>query len=858
MKKFGPLFLLLAIFCGGLFSNQLLAQNYTFSQIAGFEGTTPSYWNIGNQPVGSTLTWATDQSVSMGHSIKIVKFATSDTAAWVSDNMCDLWSPKMSANMDLLLGAWIKTENVNTNPTSDDQMWWIQFAFYDSAGAEIGTVKLPIDQSVASSTGWVADTTAVGDVSLPKAAWKTIVSFVGGKNATGTVWADNFVLEGRDGNWPGQLWNTQLGVPTGWFYWLPPNGGNDGLLNDGFENTVITSEASHSGNYSLKFVMPAGRDVHDGFIGTHRMALDKIDPTLKPGDKIRIGVWIKASNLVPDSAAKYPTTWAVGLTPLFSSMLDNNDGYDVSGNDGQFTFPSGATSFDWTQYFVDVTIPTDKYDLGMEVRCHVYAQFTGTVYFDDITITKISSPTFAQIAGFEGTAPAYWSIGNQPAGSTLTWATDQSVSMGHSIKIVKSVTSDTAAWVSDNMCDFWSGKMAANMDLLLGAWIKTQNVNINPTTDDQRWWVAFAFYDSAGAEIGTVKLPIDQSMATSTGWVADTTAVGDVSLPKAAWKTIVSFVGGKNATGTVWADNFVLEGRDGNWPGQLWNTQLGVPTGWFYWMPPNGGNDGVLNDGFENTIVTNEAAHSGNYSLKFVMPAGRDVHDGFVGTHRQPFGLIDTSIKVGDHLRISVWIKASGLVPDSAAKYTSTWAVGLSPLFSDQLGNNVGYSVTGSDYTFAFPSVTSFDWTKYSLDVQVPTDKAYIGMETRLHIYSQFVGTVYFDDLTIENLGPNDAVNNQNKILPAQFAVFQNYPNPFNPTTTISYSLPKAISVKVIVYDVLGREVKTLVNTDQKAGIQQVIWNGDNNMGRKVSSGIYMYKVSAGEQVQVKKMIMLK
>ncbi len=227
MKKNRHSFWFLMILMGILFSPLiLLAQtNYTLNQIAGFEGTLPSFWNIGNQPSGSTLTWATDQFISMGHSIEIQKSATSDSAAWVSDNMCDIWSPNVPANVDLLFGAWIKTSGVNTNPTSDDQRWYIAYTFYDTLGALIGTTKLPIDQSQATSSGWIADTTTVGQVSLPVDAYKMIISFVGGKNATGTVWADNFIFTGRDGAWAGQDWNTSLGLPTGWYYWFPPIGG---------------------------------------------------------------------------------------------------------------------------------------------------------------------------------------------------------------------------------------------------------------------------------------------------------------------------------------------------------------------------------------------------------------------------------------------------------------------------------------------------------------------------------------------------------------------------------------------------------------------------------------------------------
>jgi len=828
---------------------------YKLSDIASFEGNLPSFWNIGSQPSGATLTWATDQFVSMGHSIKIQKSTTTDSAAWVSDNMCDIWSANVPANVDLLFGAWIKTSGVNINPTSDDQKWYIAYTFYDSAGTLIGTIKLPIDQSQATSTNWLADTTAVGQVSLPRAAWKMILSFVGGKNATGTVWADNFIFNGR-GGWAGQDWNTQLGVPTGWYYWMPPNGGNDGLLNAGFENTIVTNTTAHTGSNSLEYNMPTGRDARDGFISTHRLPFSAIDPTIQPGDIIRVSVWIKGSNLLPDSAAAHPTTWSVGITPQFFTKLGNNDGFDGAGNDYNFTFPK-VTSFDWTKYSVDIPVPTNPATIGMEIRLHVYSTFTGTIYFDDVSVTKITNPSLAQVAGFEGDEPAYWYMGNNPGGSIMSWATDQSVSMGHSLKIQKGVTSDSAAWVSENMCDLWSSSIPANVDLLFGAWVKTSGVNTNPTSDDQRWYITYTFYDTLGASIGSVQLPINQTQASSSSWMADTTAVGQISLPKDAYKLIISFVGGRNATGTVWADNFIFAGR-GTWAGQDWDTQLGVPTGFYYWMPPNGGNDGLLNAGFENTIVTTAQAHSGTHSLEFNMPFGRDSRDGFVSTHRMPWANIDSTIQPGDYVKVGVWIKASNLLPDSALAHPGQWGVGITPQFFTTLTNNAGFDGTGPDSVFALPSVTSFDWTQFFVDFQVPTDKSYGGMEVRLHIYSLFTGTVYFDDITVQKTTGPTAVKDLGKLIPAKFEVFQNYPNPFNPTTTISYMLPKSSLVRVVIYDILGREVKTLINNEQETGVHNIIWNGLNDSGRQVASGTYIYRVTAGSNVQVKKMLFLK
>ncbi|HTR80661.1 MAG TPA: T9SS type A sorting domain-containing protein, partial [Bacteroidota bacterium] len=321
-----------------------------------------------------------------------------------------------------------------------------------------------------------------------------------------------------------------------------------------------------------------------------------------------------------------------------------------------------------------------------------------------------------------------------------------------------------------------------------------------------------------------------------------------------------SFVGGKNATGTVWADDFLLTGRGGNWAGQDWNTGVGVPTGWYYWLPPNGGNDGLLSNGFENTVVTNEASHSGAYSLKFNMPAGRAAHDGFVGTKRFPLNSGNTTISEGDIMRVSVWIKASGLVPDSAAKYPGTWAVGITPLWFAKYGNNDGYNNVGpaTDYTFTFPNVTSFDWTQYTEDIVVPAGVNATALETRLHIYSTFVGTVYFDDLTVQKVGTTTTVQGEGTNTPKVFDLSNNYPNPFNPSTTINYSVPTNGIVSLVVYNILGQQVRTLVNAPMNAGRYSIVWDGRGEAGSVLSSGVYLYRLQAGSMAIVKKMLLLK
>ena len=101
-------------------------------------------------------------------------------------------------------------------------------------------------------------------------------------------------------------------------------------------------------------------------------------------------------------------------------------------------------------------------------------------------------------------------------------------------------------------------------------------------------------------------------------------------------------------------------------------------------------------------------------------------------------------------------------------------------------------------------------------------------------------------------------VNADEPPLPNEFVVHQNYPNPFNPTTQIRYVLPKAEHVQIVIYNLYGQAVKTVVSEYQKPGFHSVIWDGTSNEGDRVSSGLYYYKVTAGNDSRTKKMIYMK
>ncbi len=101
-------------------------------------------------------------------------------------------------------------------------------------------------------------------------------------------------------------------------------------------------------------------------------------------------------------------------------------------------------------------------------------------------------------------------------------------------------------------------------------------------------------------------------------------------------------------------------------------------------------------------------------------------------------------------------------------------------------------------------------------------------------------------------------VGDSSSLVPAHHELQQNYPNPFNPSTTIQYNLPSAAFVTVKVYDTRGREIRTLVNESQIAGFKAVLWDGKDDSGRSAGSGVYLYRVKAGDWVERRKMVLLK
>ncbi len=117
------------------------------------------------------------------------------------------------------------------------------------------------------------------------------------------------------------------------------------------------------------------------------------------------------------------------------------------------------------------------------------------------------------------------------------------------------------------------------------------------------------------------------------------------------------------------------------------------------------------------------------------------------------------------------------------------------------------------------------------------------------------------DAVTVTNYpssGITDVKGEPGKNLPGVFALHQNYPNPFNPSTTIRFEIPRALPTTLVVYDILGRKVRTVVSDVMHAGTHVVSWDGRNDAGFSVATGTYIYKLTAGSMTKSQKMMLLK
>jgi hypothetical protein len=126
----------------------------------------------------------------------------------------------------------------------------------------------------------------------------------------------------------------------------------------------------------------------------------------------------------------------------------------------------------------------------------------------------------------------------------------------------------------------------------------------------------------------------------------------------------------------------------------------------------------------------------------------------------------------------------------------------------------------------------------------------FVWSDPRQYGLSIYASNLIYDPTDIPEKEPTD--------LPDGFTLHQNYPNPFNPSTRIDFSLPQAARVTLTVYNVLGRQVTVLADGQFSAGDHSIIWDGMDRTGEPVAGGMYLYRLSAGDITQTRKMLLVK
>lgn len=245
----------------------------------------------------------------------------------------------------------------------------------------------------------------------------------------------------------------------------------------------------------------------------------------------------------------------------------------------------------------------------------------------------------------------------------------------------------------------------------------------------------------------------------------------------------------------------------------------------------NGTPDGgwqVSNGPGLTTITQSTSAHSGTYALEGTTVSVYGQSIPAVATIVFPFTQRPTDF-VG-------YYKFSSAGSDSFV---------IAVAFSKN-GNAIG------GYTVVIGAASAY--TKFDLPIFWATsdspDSCYIAFETTGYPSFHAGTTYYVDDISFE---PVTAIDQGRKSVPVRFQLDQNFPNPFNPTTEIRFAVPSSGLVTLIVYDALGREVRTLVNKVEQPGSHEVEFNAAN-----LPSGIYFYRLRAGSSVSVKKLVLLK
>jgi photosystem II stability/assembly factor-like uncharacterized protein len=209
-----------------------------------------------------------------------------------------------------------------------------------------------------------------------------------------------------------------------------------------------------------------------------------------------------------------------------------------------------------------------------------------------------------------------------------------------------------------------------------------------------------------------------------------------------------------------------------------------------------------------------------------------------------------------------LWVTLSGYTAGQKIYYSSnagnTW-VNISGTLPNLPANCVSYLhpdrlFIGMDVGVYYRDNTMNDWAPFMTNlpnVEVSEFEFYLpSNKIRAATYGRGIWESVIPPVTGNNSG--------NDNIPVSFALFQNYPNPFNPQTVIRFDIPVKSNVSLKIFNILGQEVKTLVYSELSPGEKSVSWNGKDNAGLSVNSGIYVYELRAGDYRESKKLVFVK
>ena len=207
----------------------------------------------------------------------------------------------------------------------------------------------------------------------------------------------------------------------------------------------------------------------------------------------------------------------------------------------------------------------------------------------------------------------------------------------------------------------------------------------------------------------------------------------------------------------------------------------------------------------------------------------------------------------------------TGIIVEAATASSSCTLVWTAPGDDGVIGTASAYDLRYS--TDSALLINSFESTDSVHGLPSPSPA---GQQDSITVNNLQNGTVYFFAIkTVDDARNVSAISNIVKIvnlslafndedLPQSFSLTQNYPNPFNPSTTIGYSVPANSHVRLTIYNIRGQTIATLVDGVKPQGRYEETWNGTNEVGSQVASGVYFYRLETNQNTETKKMVLLK